>query len=223
VEVSEKNAQLETLASKLAKYLSPQVYASIFASNQNVQLASQRKKLTVFFSDIVNFTETTDKMESEDLTHLLNHYLTEMSAIALDYGATIDKYIGDAIMIFFGDPESQGVNQDAIACVKMAVAMRKRVEELASEWREAGIEWLPREPATVSRNCRRSGPGDEAGTCLAPVANPASRLQRRRSPSRAPRPSSEGWQGSQDPAIQTDERVQSQFTLLSFAAVVGRG
>jgi PAS domain S-box-containing protein len=140
VEVSEKNAELETLASKLAKYLSPQVYASIFANNQTIQLASQRKKLTVFFSDIVNFTETTDKMESEDLTQLLNHYLTEMSAIALDYGATIDKYIGDAIMIFFGDPESQGISQDALACVKMAVAMRKRVQELASEWREAGIE-----------------------------------------------------------------------------------
>jgi class 3 adenylate cyclase len=101
---------------------------------------SQRKKLTVFFSDIVEFTETTDKMESEDLTQLLNQYLTEMSRIALDHGATIDKYVGDAIMIFFGDPETRGVAEDAIACVKMAVAMQKRIRQLAAVWRDAGIE-----------------------------------------------------------------------------------
>ena len=47
---------------------------------------------TIFFSDVVNFTETTEKLESEDLTNLLNRYLTEMSDIALKYGATIDKY-----------------------------------------------------------------------------------------------------------------------------------
>ena len=92
------------------------------------------------FSDIASFTETTDKMESEDLTQLLNHYLTEMSKIALEYGATIDKYIGDAIMMFFGDPESRGVEEDALACVKMAIAMQKRIGELADIWRNAGIE-----------------------------------------------------------------------------------
>ena len=103
-------------------------------------MVSQRKKLTVFFSDIAGFTEITDKMELEDLTQLLNQYLTEMSRIALSYGATIDKYIGDAVMIFFGDPKSRGVSADAIACVKMAVAMQKRVRQLASIWRDAGIE-----------------------------------------------------------------------------------
>ena len=79
-------------------------------------------------------------MESEDLTQLLNHYLTEMSKIALQYGATIDKYVGDAIMMFFGDPESRGVKEDALACVTMALAMQKRIGELAGAWRDAGIE-----------------------------------------------------------------------------------
>ncbi len=64
-------------------------------------------------------------MESEDLTQLLNQYLTEMSQIALEHGATIDKYVGDAIMIFFGDPESRGVEEDALACVTMASAMQQ--------------------------------------------------------------------------------------------------
>jgi adenylate cyclase len=138
--LAEKSTALEVLSGKLAKYLAPQVYNSIFTGRQDVRIQSQRKKLTVCFSDIAGFTETADKMESEDLTQLLNHYLTEMSRIASDYGATIDKYVGDAIVIFFGDPETRGVKEDALACVTMALAMQKRMRELALVWRNAGIE-----------------------------------------------------------------------------------
>jgi class 3 adenylate cyclase len=109
-----------------------------------VTVASRRKKLTIFFSDLEGFTETTERLESEDLTQLLNHYLTEMSKIALQFGGTIDKYVGDAILIFFGDPETKGVKADAAACVKMAIAMRKRMRELESVWRASGIEKPPR-------------------------------------------------------------------------------
>jgi class 3 adenylate cyclase/PAS domain-containing protein len=138
--LAEKSAALEALSSKLAKYLAPQVYNSIFTGRQDVRIASQRKKLTICFSDIAGFTETTDKMESEVLTQLLNHYLTEMSKIASDHGATIDKYVGDAILMFFGDPETRGVKEDAFACVQMALAMQKRMSELAEIWRDIGIE-----------------------------------------------------------------------------------
>lgn len=99
---------------------------------------SSRKKLTLFFSDIVNFTRTTDHMESEDLTALLNEYLREMTDIALRYGATVDKYIGDAIMIFFEDPHSRAVEEDALLCVEMLLSMQRRVRELHREWRAAG-------------------------------------------------------------------------------------
>lgn len=138
--LSDKSAALEALSGKLAKYLAPQVYDSIFAGRQDVRITSQRKKLTICFSDIAGFTETTDRMESEDLTQLLNHYLTEMSKIASEYGATIDKYVGDAIVMFFGDPESRGVKEDALACVNMAIAMQRRMTELADVWRDAGIQ-----------------------------------------------------------------------------------
>jgi adenylate cyclase len=138
--IAQKNNELEALSTKLSKYLSPQIYNSIFTGAQNVEIASSRKKLTIFFSDVVNFTETTDKLESEELTNLLNHYLTEMSNIALRFGATIDKYIGDAIMVFFGDPESKGAKEDARACVQMAVAMIQRMGELHNEWQELGAE-----------------------------------------------------------------------------------
>jgi adenylate cyclase len=138
--IAQKNKELEALSTKLSKYLSPQIYNSIFTGAQSVEIASKRKKLTIFFSDVVNFTETTDKLESEELTNLLNHYLTEMSRIALEFGGTIDKYIGDAIMIFFGDPESKGAKEDAIACVRMASAMLRRMRELRLEWQELGAE-----------------------------------------------------------------------------------
>ena len=138
--VTEKNRMLENLSSKLSKYLSPQVYASIFSGEQSVEITSKRKKLTVFFSDIADFTGTTDSLESEELTNLLNHYLTEMSKIALDHGATIDKYVGDAIIAFFGDPETRGVKEDARACVNMAIAMQRRMRELRSEWLDMGLE-----------------------------------------------------------------------------------
>ena len=138
--VTAKNQMLETLSLKLSKYLSPQLYRSIFAGEQNVEIASKRKKLTVFFSDIAAFTETTENLESEELTQVLNHYLTEMSAIALEHGATIDKYIGDAMLLFFGDPETRGVKEDAKACVTMAIAMQRRMRDLEQEWRNRGLE-----------------------------------------------------------------------------------
>jgi class 3 adenylate cyclase len=138
--VTEKNKALEVLSIKLSKYLSPQVYSSIFSGSKEVKIVSSRKKLTVFFSDIADFTATTDDLESEELTTLVNHYLTEMSVIAAAHGATIDKYIGDAILAFFGDPETRGVKEDAIACVNMAIAMQKRMRELQVEWRDSGLQ-----------------------------------------------------------------------------------
>jgi CheY-like chemotaxis protein len=137
--VTEKNQILENLSSKLSKYLSPQIYQSIFRGDQKVEISSKRKKLTICFTDIAGFTETTDNLESEELTNVLNHYLTEMSVIALQHGATIDKFIGDAMLLFFGDPESKGVAEDAKACVMMAIAMQRRMRELEQEWRNRGL------------------------------------------------------------------------------------
>ena len=74
------------------------------------------------------------------MTNLLNQYLTEMSKIALSHGATIDKYVGDAIMGFFGDPASRGSREDAIACVEMAIAMQRRMRELQLKWLDLGSE-----------------------------------------------------------------------------------
>lgn len=132
--LNEKNAQLEALSGKLAKYLSRQVYDSIFEGRTDVQVKSYRKELTVFFSDIQGFTDMTDRLEAEVLSEILNTYLSEMSRIADECGGTVDKFIGDGIMIFFGDPESNGRRADALACVRMALRMKARALELRGEW-----------------------------------------------------------------------------------------
>ncbi|MBD1549352.1 adenylate/guanylate cyclase domain-containing protein [Roseibium aggregatum] len=141
LELAEKSRDMERLSNQFAKYLSPQIYESIFSGRQEVKLASRRRKLTVFFSDIVGFTEMADRLESEEVTQLLNHYLSEMSDIALKHGATIDKYVGDAIVIFFGDPESRGVKQDALQCARMATSMQRRMADLREMWRDTGIDY----------------------------------------------------------------------------------
>jgi adenylate cyclase len=185
-QLSIKTNALERLSSQLAKYLSPQVYESIFTGRSNVTVASRRKKLTIFFSDLEGFTETTERLESEDLTQLLNHYLTEMSKIALQFGGTIDKYVGDAILIFFGDPETKGVKADAVACVKMAIAMRKKMRELDSVWRASGIEKPPRCRTGINTGfCTVGNFGSDDRmdyTIIGSGVNLASRLEQRAPP-----------------------------------------
>ncbi len=137
--IEEKSRQLEELATKLAKYLSPQIYQSIFTEAPGQSVAHARKNLTIFFSDIVQFTDLSDTLEPERLALVINSYLSEMASIALDCGGTIDKFIGDAVLIFYGDPESDGETEDALKCLEMAIRMQKRVAELQKYWQKQGV------------------------------------------------------------------------------------
>jgi adenylate cyclase len=101
-----------------------------------------RKPITIFFSDIVGFSSLSEELEAETLANVLSSYLAEMSDIVAQYNGTIDKFIGDAIMVTFGDDDnaSKGTKADAIACVSMAIAMGKRMRELQTTWSEMGIK-----------------------------------------------------------------------------------
>ena len=138
-ELHAQKEKLESISKQLSKYLSPQIYDMIFSGKQDVSISSKRKKLTIFFSDIVGFTPMTEELESEELTQLINNYMTEMAKIALKHGATIDKYIGDAIVIFFGDPESKGYKQDALSCIEMAMEMQEKNKEIRAGLVDEGI------------------------------------------------------------------------------------
>ena len=129
----------ERILAKLSKYFSPQVYSSIFTGELDVNINTNRKSLTVFFSDIKGFTTITEKLEPEILTELITYYLTEMTNIAIEYGGTVDKYIGDAIMIFFGDPKTEGIKKDAVSCVSMALKMRKKLKAIRKRWESFGV------------------------------------------------------------------------------------
>lgn len=180
-ELSEANNFLAGVSAKLAKYLSPQVYKSIFSGEKDVAIETERKKLTIFFSDIKDFTAISERLQPEDLTALLNEYFTEMSAIALRHGGTVDKFVGDAILVFFGDPETKGVKEDARACLRMAVDMQHRLEVLADQWRQRGIEQPFRARMGINTgycNVGNFGSNDRMEyTIIGAAANLAARLQ----------------------------------------------
>lgn len=132
------NRALSGITQHLRRYISPQLFTEI-TQQTNVGKKTNRKRLTVFFSDIEGFTALMDNLEEETVTHILNEYLNSMAEIATKYGGTIDKFMGDGIMIFFGDPHTKGAKEDALACVRMSLEMGQRLKGLRSKWRAAGI------------------------------------------------------------------------------------
>jgi adenylate cyclase len=180
-ELETNNDFLASLSMKISRYIPPQIYKSIFSGQKDVTIHTERKKLTIFFSDIQNFTATTERLQPELITQLLNEYFTEMSEIAHRYGGTIDKFIGDAMLIFFGDPDTKGDRADAQACVRMAWAMQRRLVELNSKWRASGIEQPFRARIGINSgycNVGNFGSADRMDyTIIGAEANLAARLQ----------------------------------------------
>ena len=180
-ELEQKNAFLAGVSNKISKYLPPQVYGSIFSGERETNLTTERKKLTVFFSDIKDFTLTSEELQPEELTVLLNEYFTEMSSVAERHGATIDKFIGDAMVAFFGDPETRGTAEDARACIRMAIEMQHRLADLAERWRLRGIEHAFRTRIGINTGyCNVGNFGSEERmdyTIIGAEANLAARLQ----------------------------------------------
>ena len=123
----------------LSKYVPVQLAEKILAGEIKDVWEHSRKKLTLFFSDIKNFTGTTESMEPEDMACLLNEYLTRMYDIARKFGGVVANTNGDELFIFFGASKKFTPKEDAVRCVNMAVAMQKKMAELKDKWFNEGI------------------------------------------------------------------------------------
>lgn len=139
LDLTEAQRRLEQLGLQYSSYLAPELARGIETGEIQTHVSNQRKKLTIFFSDIQGFTPQTEKLEPEDMSFLLNSYFESMNEIIARHGGTLDKYMGDAILVFFGDPHSLGYEEDAISCISMALEMQDRLQELRSEWQKHGI------------------------------------------------------------------------------------
>ena len=135
--------QLEELVKnrRLTSYFDGKLLQNILDQEDAADLVTERRNITIFFSDLCNFTDMTDRMESEQATVLLNDYLTESVTLVEQHGATVIQIIGDAIMAFFGALEEMDKKQQAKKAVQLGVALQKKTKELSQKWLTQGIEY----------------------------------------------------------------------------------
>lgn len=125
------------------KYLAPEVVKQLINARGELSVGGQTKTISIFFSDIANFTNISEKLSPEKLVLLLNDYFNKMVHIITKNNGIVDKYIGDAIMALFGTPLKMENHADVI--VSSAIEMRKSIEELKPKWEEAtGLEFNAR-------------------------------------------------------------------------------
>lgn len=126
------------LKSTFGAYISPELIDQMYEEKQEPKLGGEAGYHTAFFSDIQSFSSFSELLEPEKMVQLMNEYLTEMTNILLDYDGTLDKYIGDAIVAFYGAPVPVE-NHELLAC-QTALKMEERLAELREKWRNEE-EW----------------------------------------------------------------------------------
>ena len=175
--------RLNTMVSvinKLTRFVPPQVWQPIVKSDSVVKVNNKRAKLTIMFSDIAGFTELSDSLSSDNLADILNTYMNCMTIIANKHGAMLDKFVGDGMVCFFGEPSSRGTRQDALDCVAMAIDMRREMRSLRQEWRLMGFEGLYVRIGITTGYCHVGNFGSNnrmSYTIIGKEANLASRLE----------------------------------------------
>ena len=137
--LTKTNAALSSLTRNLARFVPETVVDALMKSGDEQLAGTERRQLTVFFSDIVGFTGMTEQLEPEQLSKLLMDYFSEMNRLCARWGGTLDQFIGDAIVIFFGAPRSKGAQADARNAVGMALEMQERLAALRVKWAEEGL------------------------------------------------------------------------------------
>ncbi len=129
--------QLERLA-RLKRFFSPQLAEMIVSGDADDPLKSHRREITVVFLDLRGFTSFAETSEPEEVMGVLREYHTEMGRLILEHEGTLERFTGDGMMIFFNDPVP--VSDAPERAVRMAVAMRQRVDELLVRWKKRGYD-----------------------------------------------------------------------------------
>lgn len=120
-------------------YLSPAVIEQILEDPSQLQLGGERRTLSIFFSDLAGFSTISEKLEPQELTRLLNDYLSDMTDIILDEGGTLDKYEGDAIIAFWNAPLNQP--DHALRAARTALRCQRKLAERRPEYKDrTGVE-----------------------------------------------------------------------------------
>jgi adenylate cyclase len=130
--------QKEALRSSFESYLPPSIVNRMLANPESI-FAGKKEELTILFSDIKSFTTYSSTMSPDEIQAMLNEYFEEMVNIVFKYEGTVDKYIGDGLMVFFGAPEPQP--DHALRCVRAAIEMQKKCRDLKKQWEAKG--WFP--------------------------------------------------------------------------------
>ena len=119
--------------------VSPELIDQMFDEKQEPKLGGDPGYHTMMFSDIASFSTFSEKLEAESLLRLLNEYLTAMTDILINNKGTLDKYIGDAIVAFYGAP-IQIDDHEYLAC-RTALSMNEKLYELRQKWKSEGEQW----------------------------------------------------------------------------------
>ncbi len=134
----QQDLRLQRANKLVARYAPRQISQRILAGEHSPEYAPERLRLTVFFSDVVGFTQASDEMDPESLATALNTYFAEMTEIAERHGGTVDKFLGDGLMIFFGAPVATDDRSHARAAVEMALDMQQAMPALNEMWIDHG-------------------------------------------------------------------------------------
>jgi adenylate cyclase len=133
--ISEEKERL-VLRRTFEAYFPPSVLRKIVANPELITATGQKKELTILFSDIKSFTTYSAPLAPDQIQKSLNEYFDAMVEVVFRYEGTVDKYIGDGLMVFFGDPEPQP--DHAVRCVRAAIDMQRKVRELKERWEKEG-------------------------------------------------------------------------------------
>ena len=124
--------QRRFIKTAFTQYLSPSVINQLLINPDKLKLGGEKRRISIFFSDIQGFTTISEPLSPEQLTDLLNKYLSEMSDIILKNNGTIDKYEGDAIIAFWNAPLD--TNNHELKAIETAIECQKRLDELNPEF-----------------------------------------------------------------------------------------